>query len=224
MALSGDRQITSSGTPSAQDCVFCEEFSSGRFRYNIPVLETGLFFVLADIAPIALGHLIILPKRHVSSLSELEASTLEELRDLVAELHTLAANVFEWIALAEHGSGIGSVLRTGCVDHAHLHMCPVECTPTQGVQLVDARAYAEHQKCAGFPNLTSFRGEEYLLWGTTPTDLSVWTPGRHRCSQLLRGVLNSLNDRDPSMRWQGAISRAKALEAAKLFRQLLHAA
>src|SRR5258708_38961825 len=105
MILSTDGQ--SSGNmelPISHDCIFCRECSSRRFEFNVPVVDSANFFVLADIAPVAFGHLIIVPKRHVSSLAELDLSDLAELVALVGRLHSRAATALDGFPFPRHGS------------------------------------------------------------------------------------------------------------------------
>jgi diadenosine tetraphosphate (Ap4A) HIT family hydrolase len=204
-----------------RDCIFCNEFLSRQFKVNIPVREETNFFVMADIAPVAFGHLIILPKRHFYSLSELDLALLTELRDIVTRIANCALKAFDRVAFAEHGSSQTAALHAACVEHAHLHVCPVKRDPIEGVQLVSTRVDVEMRNVKDFANLAPARGEEYLLWGSSPNKFNIWKPGHRQCSQLLRGVLNTLNGRDPTTRWQTAISTVKAVQAAKLFRHLL---
>jgi diadenosine tetraphosphate (Ap4A) HIT family hydrolase len=210
--------------PIEHHCTFCEEISSGVFKLNVPVLEAGNFIVLADIAPAAFGHLIVLPRLHCWSLAELGPEKLGELNSILQTLIRVAGIAFEHVAIAEHGSNNETVLHAGCVEHAHIHLCPVKCAPNLGVKLVNETVLNQESRLVGFLDLASLRGQEYLLWGNGLSEWFVWAPKSRKCSQILRGVMNALNDRDPTQRWQQAISRVKAVQAANLFRHLLREA
>jgi histidine triad (HIT) family protein len=55
------------------DCVFCE-IAAGRGRASI-VYEDDLVIGFLDISPINLGHTLIIPRAHASSLAELDEAT-----------------------------------------------------------------------------------------------------------------------------------------------------
>lgn len=62
-------------------CVFCDMQAAGKRSE----FENHLFYARLDIHPVSPGHLLIIPKRHVSRLSELkrpEERALEDMRRL----------------------------------------------------------------------------------------------------------------------------------------------
>src|SRR5256712_10361629 len=105
----------------AQDvaaCPFCEDFAAGR---NV-VREAGSFFFRWDRYPVAEGHLLVIPKRHVEWFSDLSVpesqslgSALNEAIELVkAKVNPDAMNI-----------GINDGPAAGqTVPHLHIHVIP----------------------------------------------------------------------------------------------------
>ena len=96
------------------DCIFCK---------NLPkVLENELAYALFDIKPITKGHLLVIPKRHYTTIFE---STPEEIK-AVFELLQKAQSLL----LKEHKpDGFNIVANCGeaagqIVMHAHVHLLP----------------------------------------------------------------------------------------------------
>lgn len=104
------------------DCVFCKIIDG-----TIPsprVFENDSVIAIRDIHPHASTHLLVLPKKHVTSLAELYASE-SDAREVISSLFS-AANE---IALQEKllPGGYRSVINTGenggqTVPHLHLHL------------------------------------------------------------------------------------------------------
>lgn len=62
-------------------CIFCDLISPEQV-----LLETAHFKLVFDIDPIQTGHLLIISKRHLMSLTELSAEERHDLIDLEAKL------------------------------------------------------------------------------------------------------------------------------------------
>ncbi len=112
--------MTTAGAPSPQ-CVFCDALS----REDEPLLAwTGQrVFVILNKFPYNNGHLMVVPKRHVARLSELDADELLEIMTLSqAAEHALGA------VYAPHGFNLGMNLGrsagAGIADHLHVHIVP----------------------------------------------------------------------------------------------------
>ena len=99
-------------------CPFCDDFAAGR---NV-VRAAGPFFFRWDRHPVAEGHLLVIPKRHVEWFSELSliesqglGSALQEAMELVkAKVNPDAVNI-----------GINDGAAAGrTVPHLHIHVIP----------------------------------------------------------------------------------------------------
>jgi len=102
---------------SLNDCPFCspevEQFSW---------LETDKTRVIYNASPILPGHSLVLPKRHVSSLLELEDAELNELFQTARKAIFVLLQVFQ-------GEGFDMSLQNGqaagqTISHVHVHIFP----------------------------------------------------------------------------------------------------
>ncbi|USX56222.1 HIT family protein [Lentzea sp. HUAS12] len=85
--------------------------------------ETADFLAIADISPLVVGHIIVVPRRHLLSFGAIPDVHRPQLGTLVADL---SATLIEHVGvpvLLEHGTDSASD-GGGCVSHAHLHLVP----------------------------------------------------------------------------------------------------
>ena len=99
-------------------CLFCKIIAG-----EIPskkVFEDELAFAFRDINPQAPSHVLIVPRKHISSL----AHAGEEDQALLGHLHLVAARIAESDGLMK---GFRTVINIGAdggqtVDHLHIHL------------------------------------------------------------------------------------------------------
>jgi histidine triad (HIT) family protein len=100
------------------DCVFCK-IAEGKIPAKI-VAQTDNAIAFRDLAPQAPTHVLVIPRRHVTSMAELTTDDAQ----LVGEMHLMAKRI-----AAEEGlsAGYRTVFNTGAdggqtVFHLHLHL------------------------------------------------------------------------------------------------------
>ncbi|MDJ0808294.1 MAG: histidine triad nucleotide-binding protein [Gammaproteobacteria bacterium] len=101
------------------DCLFCK-FVSGEIKPNV-VYEDGDVLAFRDVNPQAPTHVLVIPKRHISTLNDLQSDDAE----LIGKLYLAAKQVAEEEGIAEPGyrtlincnAGAGQT-----VFHIHLHL------------------------------------------------------------------------------------------------------
>lgn len=101
------------------DCIFCK--ITNKEVPTQAVHETETILVFKDIHPSAPIHLLIVPKRHIISVNELE----ERDKDLVGEMFLVAKDVAKSQGLDARGYKlVFNVGRGGgqIIDHLHLHL------------------------------------------------------------------------------------------------------
>ncbi len=101
------------------DCIFCK-LVSGEIQPDV-VLETDEVLAFRDMGPQAPTHVLVIPKRHISTLNELQPDDAE----LVGKLYLAAKQVAADEGLAE--SGYRTVMNCNqdggqTVFHIHLHL------------------------------------------------------------------------------------------------------
>lgn len=115
------------------DCDFCREINSGFIEASMRDLagchrriihQNETFVVFPSVSPLQVGHLLLVPRRHVTSMIQLYDQELADLRSIresmIDRLTGFLGPILEW----EHGIGTGKCGGCGIV-HAHLHLLPV---------------------------------------------------------------------------------------------------
>ena len=122
-------------------CVFCE-IVAGRIP-GMPVWEDRDHLLLLDIRPIAVGHLLLIPKKHSEDLWLLPE------RDYTRLLAT-ARKLSPALRRATKAKRIGLVVEGFGVPHVHVHLVPVngagELNPTLAKPATEARLRALQRK------------------------------------------------------------------------------
>ncbi|MFQ6004612.1 MAG: histidine triad nucleotide-binding protein [Woeseia sp.] len=104
---------------SEADCLFCK-FVSGELETDV-IYETEKVFVFRDINPQAPTHVLIVPRRHIASINELDAADKEEIGNLfMAAKHVAAEEGFSedgYRVVMNCNEAAGQT-----VFHVHLHL------------------------------------------------------------------------------------------------------
>lgn len=100
-------------------CVFCQ-IVAGKIPANV-VLDEPELLAFRDLHPVAPTHILIIPKRHIASLTEIT----EDESALIGRLFVAARKVVEMEGV--HARGFRTVINAGpdggqTVFHVHLHV------------------------------------------------------------------------------------------------------
>ena len=106
-------------TGSKQSCVFCEIDS----HMSSVLLESEHFYLTQDKFPVTPGHLLIIPKRHITSLSDLSETEWYDLRVVLEEACSLLKTGDNQITGFNIGINIGSDAGQ-TIPHLHVHVIP----------------------------------------------------------------------------------------------------
>lgn len=105
---------------SDSNCIFCK-LASGEFS-SATIYEDDLFRVILDISPAAKGHALLLPKRHMENIFELDGVERELALSIVQKVCNALKKTFicDGInVLQNNGSAAGQ-----SIFHFHMHMIP----------------------------------------------------------------------------------------------------
>lgn len=80
--------------------------------------------VMADISPLAHGHLLMLPRKHYLSFGYAMPHVHEQVRRVLEELIPQYERTFGSATILEHGSST-DMASSACISHAHWHLVPV---------------------------------------------------------------------------------------------------
>lgn len=103
-----------------KDCPHCDKDS---FALKHLLKETENFRVVCDIHPIIEGHILIIPKEHISCIGEYNSKLLKEFDDLYLEITKFLKLTYGKVSSFEHGV-IGQT-----VFHSHTHLIPYSGKP-----------------------------------------------------------------------------------------------
>jgi diadenosine tetraphosphate (Ap4A) HIT family hydrolase len=100
------------------DCVFCEELRRGK---AIDELEHTA--VLEDLFPVTKGHVLVIPRRHVSDLFSLSDQEVKDIWRLLNSVRRTQSRADPSIEGYNLGVNNGSVAGQ-TVPHVHVHLIP----------------------------------------------------------------------------------------------------
>jgi diadenosine tetraphosphate (Ap4A) HIT family hydrolase len=91
------------------------------------LMDVADFAVISDVAPLTSGHVLIVPRRHILSCSQLTRLQLESLELLVLDVSVRLRAIYgKETASFEHGLCDRARVSSCGIDHAHLHVLPFE--------------------------------------------------------------------------------------------------
>jgi diadenosine tetraphosphate (Ap4A) HIT family hydrolase len=190
---------------------FCEEISGSSETTFSRVYEgdppsrrissTENFELLADMSPLTVGHLLLLPKTHYLSFAQIVRDQVNEVTELLTRLVVLYTTTFGRPLVLEHGSTF-DVDHQACITHAHLHLLPVDGEAVDDLLLKDGLDYRD---LASFGDLgvTPWPESAYFL-RYYDGRCRVYLPTVSQKRQYLRSVVGSvLSIEDPE--WDYAL-------------------
>ena len=109
-------------------CVFCldDERHSAEERAlqrSLVVFEGESSFVILNLYPYNNGHLMVVPRRHVSSLASLTADEVREIGVLTQRCEIALFEAYRPQGL-NVGINLGKPAGAGVEDHLHVHLVP----------------------------------------------------------------------------------------------------
>lgn len=107
------------------DIYLKEKFEKERLNSRI-VATTHKFVIMPMVGPLVPGYLLIVPKDHYLSISQLPKEQIEELKIVKEELKKVFEEHYGKSVFYEHGALSCSAKGGSCSDHAHLHIVAVD--------------------------------------------------------------------------------------------------
>jgi histidine triad (HIT) family protein len=98
------------------DCIFCK-ISEGKIP-SFKVYEDERFLAFLDINPVNPGHTLLIPKKHVDNLFDIE-------EPLYSELFKTAKKLSKPLTKAMGAKRVGVIVEGFLVHHAHIHLIPI---------------------------------------------------------------------------------------------------
>lgn len=104
-------------------CLFCEAVKKKPSEKNLVLYHGKTAFIMMNLFPYSNGHMMIIPKRHISDLALLKTSEHAELGELLA----LCSKILKQSLKCEGfnvGLNLGKAAGAGIAGHLHYHMVP----------------------------------------------------------------------------------------------------
>lgn len=175
------RQVTSGRTPSCRFCAVDEREAA--------LVESEFALAIPSLGSLVEGWVLVVPRTHVLSLAEVARGDQHRFSHFVDRVRALMGATYgRWVEF-EHGPG-GLGRLAGCgVDHAHLHLVPVDVDLREAARGLDPTVDSLRWTSAEWPwSGPAASGTDYLY--VRDVDGSSWLAhGRQIPSQLFRRVI-----------------------------------
>ena len=109
-------------TGKSTGCVFCDALA-GDDVASLIVFRGRTCFVILNLYPYNNGHLMIVPNRHIGSLSAANAEELAELIELARRAEVALGEAYDPHGM-NMGINMGKPAGAGILDHVHMHVVP----------------------------------------------------------------------------------------------------
>lgn len=103
-------------------CVFCDKAASAQDEENLVLLRGEKTFVIMNLYPYNNGHLLVMPKRHVGGMEDLDEEEMMELFQMTRKM----VKVLGYFKPQGYNVGIniGRAAGAGIPGHFHIHIVP----------------------------------------------------------------------------------------------------
>ncbi len=105
------------------DCVFCRKQAEAEDDRNYIVYRGRKNFILLNIYPYTVGHMMVVPYRHVATLAEAEPEECSEMMELTRQAEAALRTVYRPQGV-NLGMNIGKSAGAGVAGHIHMHVLP----------------------------------------------------------------------------------------------------
>ena len=111
-------------------CCFCDDLS--RKGANRVIWEDPSFVLTPTVGPLARGHSLLIPRRHIPSFRQLPRETWAAAEAVIERCSVALARPGERVVGFEHGME-SHTSTGGCgISHAHIHLVPVPANAALG--------------------------------------------------------------------------------------------
>jgi diadenosine tetraphosphate (Ap4A) HIT family hydrolase len=109
--------------PDDLDCIFCAQAEDDERISKLAVFEDDFLMVVLNIFPYNTGHLMVVPKRHVNSMVDLEDEERNRLFAMVSKVEKLQREVVDPAGI-DVGMNIGKAAGES-IPHLHVQLVPI---------------------------------------------------------------------------------------------------
>lgn len=111
------------GIKASSPCVFCDEIFVESREPDLVLHQGHHCFVIMNLYPYAVGHLMVVPYRHVASLHEMTDDEILEMSSLLRRAETIVERELGTKRQVV-GLNVGRCAGAGVEGHLHVHLVP----------------------------------------------------------------------------------------------------
>ena len=111
------------GSGKSPGCVFCFAQDPSEDQSSLIVFRGKTCYVILNLFPYNNGHLMVVPNRHIASLSAATSEELCELIELTRKSELALSQAFNPDGM-NMGINLGKPAGAGVLDHVHMHVVP----------------------------------------------------------------------------------------------------
>lgn len=104
-------------------CIFCDALDAGDDARTMIVLRGSLNFVILNKYPYTSGHVMVVPYKHVATLTDADPEMLAEMMQIAQRVQTALGNIYHPQGY-NLGMNLGRAAGAGVTGHIHLHVLP----------------------------------------------------------------------------------------------------
>lgn len=175
-------------------CIFCTLDKSKR--ENTILEETTYFYVIPDVGSLVVGYVLILCKRHIYSMAELNNKEQKEYEDLIEKYRNIFKSIYKKYPIVfEHGSpNIENKTKANSIDHAHTHIV--------NYQYKNEEKIIKNLNFNPIGELTQLTKKQNYILYINPNKVIYMTTNFPSISQLMRLVMAKELKIESKYKWQ----------------------
>lgn len=175
-------------------CIFCTLDKSKR--ENTILEETTYFYVIPTVGSLVVGYVLILCKRHIYSMAELNNKEQKEYEDLIEKYRNIFKNIYKKYPIVfEHGSpNIENKTKANSIDHAHTHIV--------NYQYKNEEKIIKNLNFNPIGELTQLTKKQNYILYINPNKVIYMTTNFPSISQLMRLVMAKELKIESKYKWQ----------------------
>ena len=175
-------------------CIFCTLDKSKR--ENTILEETTYFYVIPTVGSLVVGYVLILCKRHIYSMAELNNKEQKEYEDLIEKYRNIFKSIYKKYPIVfEHGSpNIENKTKANSIDHAHTHIV--------NYQYKNEEKIIKNLNFNPIGELTQLTKKQNYILYINPNKVIYMTTNFSSISQLMRLVMAKELKIESKYKWE----------------------
>ena len=175
-------------------CIFCTLDKSKR--ENTILEETTYFYVIPAVGSLVVGYVLILCKRHIYSMAELNNKEQKEYENLIEKYRNIFKSIYKKYPIVfEYGSpNIENKTKANSIDHAHTHIV--------NYQYKNEEKIIKNLNFNPIGELTQLTKKQNYILYINPNKVIYMTTNFPSISQLMRLVMAKELKIESKYKWQ----------------------